>query len=238
MTNEEFIQSVALLGEEWKEVPGLEDVCIASSYGRIISKGRYVNKGSQNKPHLVWKEPKLQKIHTNRYGYHIVNVCQNGIAKPRTVHQLVARAFIPNPLNKPNIDHIDTIVTNNNVSNLRWCTQAENCQNPITREHTRIANTKKLHTKNCKPILAIKDGIVIKNYKGIISVVADGYNSACVFQAVSGRRKTYKGMIWMYLSDYESLVRYFKELSKNSRSSYAVVGGNVDKICNTSANLS
>ena len=47
------------------------------------------------------------------------------------IHRLVAQAFIPNPDNKPYIDHIDGNPANNNVDNLRWCTQKENLSYPI-----------------------------------------------------------------------------------------------------------
>jgi len=50
------------------------------------------------------------------------------------VHRLVAMAFIPNPENKPYVDHIDNNKLNNNVNNLAWVTSSENCRNPITYE--------------------------------------------------------------------------------------------------------
>jgi len=51
------------------------------------------------------------------------------------IHRLVAELFIPNPDNKPEVDHIDANKLNNHVNNLRWVTKSENMMNPITRLH-------------------------------------------------------------------------------------------------------
>ena len=55
----------------------------------------------------------------------MVDLYENNKGKKRTVHRLVAEAFIPNPDNKPTVDHIDGNRTNNSISNLRWATYSE-----------------------------------------------------------------------------------------------------------------
>ena len=69
------------------------------------------------------------KIGHNINGYRQINLCNPNGTKSFLLHRLVAKAFIPNPDNLPEIDHIDRNPINNDVSNLRWCndfTQAQN----------------------------------------------------------------------------------------------------------------
>lgn len=79
----------------------------------------------------------------------------NGERKSYKIHRLVAETFLSNNENKPYVDHIDTIKTNNNINNLRWVTPKENSNNETTlnnRKRTlktkKISNNHKLYVAN------------------------------------------------------------------------------------------
>ena len=75
------------------------------------------------------KEGCLLSPNDNGHGYLKIDLCKNSKRKTCKIHKLVAEAFIPNPDNKREVDHIDRCKDNNCVSNLRWTTPSENCQN-------------------------------------------------------------------------------------------------------------
>jgi hypothetical protein len=71
----------------------------------------------------------LMKPILNNNGYYRVGLYHNKIQKIYTLHCLIAIYFIPNPENKPFIDHINNVKTDNRLENLRWCNQSENSMN-------------------------------------------------------------------------------------------------------------
>lgn len=96
-------------------------------------------------------------------GYARVSLYKNGKAKIHRVHRLVAMAYIPNPDNLPEVDHIDEDKLNNHVSNLRWCTNQTNCnwyQNnaPIISDST--AKPFKVNGKDCPSIAKFSQLVV------------------------------------------------------------------------------
>ena len=129
-------------GEIWKPVVGYEGMYEVSNFGRL--KGLTYFKDRD-----IYLHPSV-----NRYGYAMVMLTnKHDKSKPTrkgfSVHRLVAMAFIPNPENKPQIDHIDGNRLNNRVENLRWCTQTENSNNPISKQRMRTGLLGK--KKNYKP---------------------------------------------------------------------------------------
>ena len=143
-----------ILEEIWKDIDGFEGLYQISNLGRVKSLKRKVI--TKNGHYQGYNEKILKLSKTNR----CVLLCKNGKIFPKLVHRLVAQAFIPNPENKPCVDHIDTDMKNNNVNNLRWVTQKENCLNPLTRKHNSLSKMGhkcylKHHSKETREKLSI-----------------------------------------------------------------------------------
>lgn len=116
------------IAEIWKDVQGYERLYQVSNLGRVKSLGRFVDK---LKCHY-WQEEKILKLRKRADGYLNVILSKKGKTKTFSVHRLVAVAFIPNPENKTEVDHINAIKTDNSVNNLRWASHKENMNNSLT----------------------------------------------------------------------------------------------------------
>lgn len=175
--------------EIWKPIIGYEGQYEVSNLGNVKTLN-YYNRGCE----------KFLKPRDNTKGYFIVALYKNGIRKYYSLHRLVANTFIPNPDNKPCINHIDEIKTNNIIENLEWCTVKENNIHGSKLERNAKSNREREH-------LLIgqfdKDNNLIKIYNGLREVSDAGFNSGNVSSCCTGRKyHTYhKGFIWKYLKE-------------------------------------
>lgn len=204
MTNKEFLESVSLEGEQWKDVVGYEGMYAVSNLGRVAGLYRItVTKAGwcrSCKPQIMKPKRNCKKT-----GHLVIYLCKNGKHNPEYVHRMVALAFIPNPNNLPMVEHLDCDATNNKIHNLRWTTQSGNMNNPITIKRMSESQRKKRLPMLHKPVVCISSNGETKFYKSMSETVKDGFRSSSVSICCSGKIKTHRNCRWMYLSDYENL---------------------------------
>ena len=107
--------------EEWRIIEGFEDYQV-SSLGRV----RSFRRGTE----------KILSCCANKEGYRYFNVYKNAIRKTLRVSRVLALAFIPNPDNKPEVDHINRNPSDDRLGNLRWATRSEQQINTKDRDHS------------------------------------------------------------------------------------------------------
>lgn len=174
-----------------------------SSSGRVVSLPRLVKNhtGYRMTKHRILS-PRLSSG-----GYHQVLLSIDGVISQPHIHKIVAEAFIPNPYWYDQVDHIDCNKLNNSTSNLRWCTQSMNNNNPITKAK-RMAKIfdigRKISESKSIPVVRVNidNPLDTKTYKSMSAAKADGFCSTCISAVCSGKYKQHNGYFWFTLQNY------------------------------------
>ena len=170
--------------EVWKDINGYEGLYKISNLGNVKS---VHYRGGNCEKNLT---PKC-----NNSGRLWVDLRKDGKSKPMLIHRLVGMAFLPNPHNFPEINHIDENPKNNNVCNLEWCTSEYNIRYSVEKHPSR---TRKVF-RNKKIVQLSKDGKVIKIWENLVTIRHEtGWNDWHIEECCKGNRKTAKGYMWRY----------------------------------------
>jgi len=162
----------------WRPVPQYEDLYEVSDDGQVRSLcKRFGN------------EIRTLKQGLGSRGYMNVTLCRDGKQKTVNVHRLVASVFIPNPHSLPCVNHKDENKTNNNASNLEWCSYYQN--NVFGARLTKSA------LKRGKPVLCIETGIRYPSAYAVQRMT--GVHQSGICECCHGKAKTAGGYHWTFL---------------------------------------
>ena len=171
--------------EKWKHIKGYENLYLVSNYGNVMSLG----KGKSNR-----SQKRLLKQGVISLFYKRVALTKNSKSKFFLVHRLVAQAFLENPKNKPCVNHLDENPSNNNLSNLQWCTYKEN--NNHGNHNLKISLT------NGKPVkqVDIKTNKTIKVFHSLNEAArsSSSFFSSSISKCCNGTQKKHAGYYWFW----------------------------------------
>lgn len=131
------------------------------------------------------KTGRERKLQQKKNGYLTVLLWNNNESKRVNVHRLVALAYIPNPDNKPTVDHINWDRADNRVENLRWATRKEQGNNRSGKDI------------RSKPVLCVETGIIYPSARECGRQT--GFTQANISGCCNGKQKTANGYHWRYV---------------------------------------
>lgn len=183
--------------EIWKEIKGYEGRYLISNLGQIKSVEREIfnARGSYIKGEHIMR-PTIAKT-----GYMVVTLCKNCNRTLHYVHRLIAEAFIPNPLNKKEVNHINSNKQDFSIENLEWTTTSENIKHAYVLGGRIGAHTgkygknhhrsRRIKMVNSNGDFAFYDGI--RDAERLL-----GYKAGGIGQVLLGKSKTCRGNKWEY----------------------------------------
>lgn len=156
--------------EEWRDIKDYENLYAVSDKGRVMN----------------LKSGRILKAGVNSHCYEWVALCKDGKVKQCTIHRLVAEAFLENPNNLPQVNHVDEDPTNNDVRNLAWVTASQN-------------NRHSAHKRSCKISQYSIDGEYIREWESFKEIERElGFNKGFINMCCKGKQKTAYGYRWEY----------------------------------------
>lgn len=184
--------------EVWKDVKGYEGIFKISNKGRL--------KRIKNSPNMP--DNNILKGSICMHGYRYYNMKVRDKGKKNKAHRLVAIAFLENPDNLPQVNHIDGNKLNNTAENLEWCDQLHNNRHAlatglrkINMEHVRKAQRVSAHKQKKRVAQYNLDGTLVGEYDSL-QEAAKGFNSAPnISRACRSKTRTAYGFRWKFIEE-------------------------------------
>lgn len=166
----------------WKPVKGYEEQYLVSDDGQVLSLSRMIKSSYRSGVRRAMMLNAGTRGRGNTKYKFVVLSDGKGKVEHKSVHRLVAEAFIPNPDNLPEVNHKDENGLNNSVDNLEWCSHQYNIE----------------YSKN-KAVVQYYDGERIAEYKSIkVASQQTGINRKSISNVLNGWSKTAGGYEWDY----------------------------------------
>lgn len=187
------------INEVWKDIKGYEGIYQVSSMGKVRSINRIITYFNpiQNTYKRTFVGKVLRAGLCKKTGYLKVNL----LNKTKSVHRLVAEAFIPNPEYKKDVNHKNGKKTDNCVENLEWATRSENIQHSFKVLHRKAGGLGMFGKNNkiSKIVQQIKDGKIIAEFYGCNEAQRKtGIKARSISAVCCGHRKRTGGYFWKY----------------------------------------
>ena len=179
--SERWLDLTDLPNEEWKDIKDFEGLYQISNYGRVKRLQKILKSYILNHDTNILKS-KICRCQLKHEKYLGVVLTKNNKKYNKQIHRLVAETFIPNPENKPQVNHINPVTPDycdNRVCNLEWCTKSENTQHMLKLGRNANGSEKRIYAsrdKHCmaKTVLKINcKNKIIKKYKCVMDYIDD-----------------------------------------------------------------
>jgi hypothetical protein len=154
------------------------------------------------------------KSYLNKFGYRVIVLSVKGKPISTTIHKLVATAYIPNTLERKEINHKNGIKTDNRVENLEWCTRSENIKHAVNSGLLKVKNGYEHYMS--RPILQFtKEDVFIKEWPSALQIQKElGFKQANISKVCNGNRRLASGFKWKFKYDTNKFKKPMKRKRK------------------------